>query len=63
MLLVPKDKTVYVICNSGYRSMVFGSILRARGYDNLVDVEGGFQAAKKSGKFRISDYVCPTTML
>lgn len=63
MLLVPKDKTAYIICNSGYRSMVFASILKARGYDNLIDVEGGFQAAKKSGKFQISEYVCPTTML
>lgn len=60
---VKKDKTWYVHCAGGYRSMIFVSILRARGYDNLVDVRGGFKAIKESGKFEVSDYVCPTTML
>jgi glyoxylase-like metal-dependent hydrolase (beta-lactamase superfamily II)/rhodanese-related sulfurtransferase len=63
MLKIPKDKTVYIHCASGYRSMVFTSILRARGYDNLVDVSDGFKAIKKSGKFKLTDYVRPTTML
>lgn len=63
MLRIPKDKTVYVHCAGGYRSMIFASILRARGYDNLVDVAGGFKAIKDSQKFKVTDYVCPTTML
>ncbi|TDQ18464.1 glyoxylase-like metal-dependent hydrolase (beta-lactamase superfamily II) [Algoriphagus boseongensis] len=63
MLKVNKDKTYYVHCAGGYRSMVFNSILRARGYDNLIDVAGGFKAIKESGKFKVSDYVCPTTLL
>jgi hydroxyacylglutathione hydrolase len=33
MLIVNKTKTNYVHCGSGYRSMIFASILRARGYD------------------------------
>ncbi|SFT06357.1 MBL fold metallo-hydrolase [Sphingobacterium wenxiniae] len=60
---ISKDKTYYVHCAGGYRSMIFNSILRARGYDNLIDVQGGFTAIKESGKFKVSDYVCPTTML
>lgn len=60
---VDKDKTYYVHCAGGYRSMIFISILKARGYDNLIDVQGGFTAIKESGKFKVSDYVCPTTML
>ncbi|WP_297337790.1 MBL fold metallo-hydrolase [Algoriphagus sp.] len=63
MLKVKKDKTYYVHCAGGYRSMIFNSILRARGYDNLIDVDGGFKAIKESGKFKVSDYVCPTTLL
>lgn len=63
MLQVDKNKTYYVHCASGYRSMVFTSILKARGYDNLIDVKGGFKALKESGKFKVSDYVCPTTLL
>ncbi len=63
MLSMPKDKTTYILCAGGYRSMIFVSILRARGYEQLVDVIGGFKAIKESEKFRISDYVCPTSML
>ena len=63
MTKVNKDRTYYVHCAGGYRSMVFNSILRARGYDNLIDVKGGFDAIKDSGLFEVSDYVCPTTLL
>ncbi len=60
---VDKDKTYYVHCAGGYRSMIFTSILKARGYENLIDVDGGFKAIKETEKFDITDYVCPTTML
>lgn len=63
MLAIPKDKTTYIHCAGGYRSMIFASILRARGYDNLVDVIGGFKVIKESGKFKVTDYVCPSTLL
>ncbi|MFD2202035.1 MBL fold metallo-hydrolase [Shivajiella indica] len=63
MTKVNKDKTYYVHCAGGYRSMVFNSILKARGYDNLIDIKGGFDAIKDSGLFKVSDYVCPTTLL
>ena len=63
MAMIDKDKTYYVHCAGGYRSMIFVSILRARGYDKLVDVKGGFKEIKASKKFEISEYVCPTTML
>jgi len=58
-----KDITYYVHCAGGYRSMIFVSMLRARGYRNLVDVMGGFTDLKKSGKFNVTDYVQPITML
>ena len=60
---VDKSKKYYVYCRSGYRSMAFASMLRAKGYDNLVDVKGGFEAIKESGKCEITDYVAPTTLL
>jgi len=63
MQQINKDKTYYVHCAGGYRSMIFISTLRARGYDNLVDVKGGFKAIKESDKFKVTDYVCPTTLL
>lgn len=63
MAQIDKNKKYYVHCAGGYRSMVFTSILRARGFDKLIDVKGGFKTIKESGKFRISDYVWPTTLL
>ena len=63
MQQINKKHTYYVNCAGGYRSMIFNSTLRARGYDNLVDVAGGFKAIKESGKFKVTDYVCPSTML
>lgn len=63
MLQVDKNKTYYVHCAGGYRSMVFASILKARGYDNLIDINGGFKSLKESEKFKLSDYVCPSTLL
>ena len=63
MAQVDKNKTYYVHCAGGYRSMIFNSILRARGYENLIDVKGGFKSLKESNLFTISDYVCPSTLL
>lgn len=63
MAQIDKSKTYYVHCAGGYRSMIFTSILRSRGFENLIDVKGGFKALKESGKFAISDYVCPTSLL
>jgi glyoxylase-like metal-dependent hydrolase (beta-lactamase superfamily II)/rhodanese-related sulfurtransferase len=63
MTLINRNQTYYVHCAGGYRSMIFISALRARGFENLVDINGGFKAMKDSGNFKISDYVCPSTML
>jgi len=63
MARIDRTKTYYVYCAGGYRSMIALSILRARGFDNLVDVTGGFAAIKETGKLPITDYVCPTTLL
>ena len=63
MLKIDKNKTYFVHCAGGYRSMIFNSTLRARGYNNLIDIKGGFKAIKESGKFQVSDYVCPSTLL
>ena len=59
---ISKDGTYYVHCAGGYRSMIFSSILRARGFNNLVDVQGGFKAIKEEGSVPLTDFVCPTTV-
>jgi glyoxylase-like metal-dependent hydrolase (beta-lactamase superfamily II)/rhodanese-related sulfurtransferase len=60
--IINEDKH-YIHCAGGYRSLIFISILQSRGFRNLVDIKGGFDIIKKSNKFDITDYVCPTTML
>lgn len=63
MSMIDKNKTYYVHCAGGYRSMIFTSILRARGFNNLIDVSGGFKAIKETNRFAVTDYVCPSTLL
>jgi len=42
--------------------MIFTSILRARGFTNLIDVKGGFKAIQETGKFDLTDWVCPSKL-
>jgi len=58
---VDKDKTYYVHCAGGYRSVIAASILKARGFNNLVDIAGGFSAIKKTD-LKTTEFVCPSTL-
>jgi len=46
---VDDSKHYFIHCAGGYRSMIFSSILKSRGYHDLVDVAGGFGAISKTG--------------
>ncbi|MFI2744389.1 rhodanese-like domain-containing protein [Zhouia sp. PK063] len=61
MNAIDKNKKYYVHCAGGYRSVIAASILKARGFDNLVDLAGGFGALKKTNLPK-SDYVCPSEL-
>ncbi|AEI52199.1 MBL fold metallo-hydrolase [Runella slithyformis] len=63
MAQINPDKTYFLHCAGGYRSMIAVSILKARGFENLIDVAGGFAAIKAVGKLPLTEYVCPSTML
>lgn len=56
----PKDATFYVHCAGGYRSVIAASILKSRGFHNLIDIAGGFKAIKETGIPK-TNYVCPST--
>lgn len=58
---IPKEGEVYLYCAGGYRSMIAASILKARGWDNIIDIDGGFKAISETD-VPITDYVCPTTL-
>ena len=57
----PKEDEFYLHCAGGYRSMIAASILKARGYHNVINVIGGFDAIKKTG-IKTTNYVCPSTL-
>ena len=55
MKLIDPEETYLVHCAGGYRSMIFTSILRARGYENLIDVAGGFGKIKEVEGVKLVD--------
>jgi hydroxyacylglutathione hydrolase len=57
----PKEEEFYLHCAGGYRSMIAASILKARGYHNVINVAGGFNAIKKTS-IKTTNYVCPSTL-
>ncbi|WP_187263009.1 MBL fold metallo-hydrolase [Pontibacter beigongshangensis] len=58
---LPKEETMYLHCAGGYRSMIAASILKARGYDNVVNIAGGFKAIAETPVPKTA-YVCPSTL-
>jgi hydroxyacylglutathione hydrolase len=59
---IPKDNYFVLHCAGGYRSMIASSMLKQRGWSNFTDVRGGFTAIKNTA-VKVTDYVCPTTLL
>jgi rhodanese-related sulfurtransferase/glyoxylase-like metal-dependent hydrolase (beta-lactamase superfamily II) len=57
----PKEENFYIHCAGGYRSVIAASILKSRGFHNVIDVKGGFAAIKKTG-IKTTTYVCPSTL-
>ncbi len=58
---ISKTKKYYLHCRSGYRSTVAASILKARGFEKLINVHAMFDDISSS-KIPTSDYVCPSTL-
>jgi len=56
---IPQDKTFYLHCQGGYRSVIMASILKARGYHNIINVEKGFVGIKNT-TVPVTDFVCPS---
>ncbi|MDX1627553.1 MAG: MBL fold metallo-hydrolase [Fulvivirga sp.] len=62
MSQIDADKTYYLHCQGGYRSVIAASILKARGFKNIVNIDGGLDEIKKSC-IHLTAYKEPTTML
>ena len=58
---VPKNETFYVHCAGGYRSVIWASILKARGYHNMINVAKGMNGIKNT-TIPLTQFVCPSTL-
>jgi len=54
------DNKYYIHCQSGYRSVIASSILKANGINNVIDIAGGFKLIKESTDLELSDFNCPS---
>jgi len=57
---VPKSDTFYLHCLGGYRSVIMASILKSRGFHNLINIEKGINGIKNTS-VPLSKFVCPST--
>ncbi len=57
-----KNQLYYLHCAGGYRSAIAASILHSNGFQQLVNVQGGYQALQETQLPR-TEFVQPTTML
>jgi hydroxyacylglutathione hydrolase len=61
MSKIDHDKQYYIYCAGGYRSMIMISILKSRGFHDLIDISGGFKAIAETDVPRTA-FVCPSTL-
>lgn len=61
--ILDQEQPYYLICAGGYRSMIYASILKARGFHRLMSVRGGMAELKKSTALPLTEYRAPSTML
>jgi len=57
----PKNEPFYLHCAGGYRSVIAASILKSRGFDQIINIEGGFNAIKNT-RLETTTFVCPSTL-
>ena len=56
-----RKESYYIHCLGGYRSMIMASILKSRGFENIIDITKGWRALEESVAPK-TEYVCPTTI-
>lgn len=56
------NKTYYVHCAGGYRSVIACSVLKGKGFSKVINILGGFKALKETPLAR-TQFVAPKTML
>lgn len=62
MTQLDRNKKYYIHCAGGYRSVIMCSILKARGFEKLVNIRGGYKLLSQTG-LKKTKYAEPATML
>ena len=57
---IDQDKAYHIHCAGGYRSMIAASILKSRGFHDIVDVKGGMKEIAKTGIPK-TEFVCTSS--
>ena len=58
---LPRDRPVVVACHGGSRSSIGASLLRARGFENVINFSGGFAEWQRAGlPVEITDAEAPS---
>lgn len=57
---LPQEATYYLHCAGGYRSVIMASILKARGYHNMINVVKGM-AGIRNTTTALTAFVCPNS--
>jgi len=55
------EKSFYLHCAGGYRSVIMGSILKSRGIHNFINVEKGISGIRNTS-VGMTHFVCPSTI-
>jgi hydroxyacylglutathione hydrolase len=55
------NETYYVHCAGGYRSVIEASLLKAKGFNNVINIQGGFDEIKKTNT-KVTEFICPSTL-
>lgn len=58
---IPKEEQFYIHCAGGYRSVIWSSIMKSRGYHNMINVEKGMSGIKNTS-IPLTQEVCPSTL-
>lgn len=62
MYKLNREQEYYVHCAGGYRSMIMASILKARGFEHIIDINGGWKAIEANEQLPKTEYVCPSSL-
>ena len=52
---IPKEKTIFLICGSGQRSMMAGMQMETFGFEKLVNIKGGFWGSESTSGWKEQD--------